>query len=108
MKSRTTRRPAPTATPGIEKVAYILPQGNLRSQKSRTSGRPVRTKCYDPSGFLLVGMYESLGKTFTTHEAAAKYASEHGFVVKTNRPLRNPSSNIRAAVVIAALLAAGV
>lgn len=105
MKSRTIRKSV-TGTPGIEKVAYILPQGDLRSKKSRFSGRPVRTKCYDPSGFLLVGMYESLGKTFTTHEAAAKYATEHGFVVKTNRSLRNARVSAQT-VVAAALILAG-
>jgi hypothetical protein len=106
MKSRTTRKPAPTSTPGIERVAYILPQGNLRS-KTRSSGRPTRTKCYDGSGFLLVGMYESLGKTFTTHEAAAKYASEHGFVVKATRALRNARVPVSAVLAAVALLSTG-
>ena len=101
MKSRTKKV---VNTSGPEKVAYILPQGQLDPGKTRKSGRPVRTKCYNPSGFVLVGMYESLGKTFTTHEAAAKYAEEHGFKVKTNRPLRNP--RVAAAAVVAACLLA--
>ena len=104
MKSRTKKV---VNANGPEKVAYILPQGQLDPGKSRKSGRPVRTKCYNPSGFVLVGMYESLGKTFTTHEAAAKYAEEHGFKVKTNRPLRNPRVPVSAILAAVALVSMG-
>lgn len=80
MKSRNQ----PSKQNGPEKVAYVLYQGNL-SGKARKSGRPVNAPLYDPSGYMLVGMYESLGKTFTSHAAAVKYAKENGFTVKTNR-----------------------
>ena len=72
--------------PGIEKVAYILPQGRT-SKRSRASGRPVQNRCSDGGGFVVVGMYESLGKTFATYDAAVKYVAKEGFVLKTNRIL---------------------
>lgn len=104
MKSRST---APQHT-GPEKVAYILPQGLHSPTKARRSGRPVRNKRYDPSGFLLVGMYESLSKTFTSREAAAKWAEEHGFKVKVNPVLRQaaktPKVPVSAILAVAAML----
>ena len=105
MKSRT-KKAAPNAN-GPEKVAYILPQGNL-SFKARKSGRPSRNKMYNPSGFVLIGMYDSLGKTFTSREAAVQYAEKHGFKVKTNRSLRNPRTvppNVVATITACAILA---
>jgi hypothetical protein len=57
---------------GVQKVGYILPQGNLASRA-----------LYNPSGYVLVGLSDSLAKTFTTREAAVKHAVKAGLTLKT-------------------------
>lgn len=84
----------------IEKVAYILPQGRINT-KARPSGRPVRSKMYEPAGFVLIGMYESLGKVFTNVKAAAEYAHENGYTLKHNRFLTKAEADAQAKAALA-------
>ena len=69
---------------GPEKVAYILPQGR-RKPIVDGWGRPTSRKSNDSSGYMLVGMYESLSKTFVTAKAAGEWASKHGYSVASAR-----------------------
>jgi hypothetical protein len=100
-------KPRKTVThTGPERVAYILPQGRVHV-KTRPSGRSTRPKLNDPSGFVVVGMGESLAKTFTSHEAAAKWATENGFRVvatKVTRPPVRPSARAGLVLAVASML----
>ena len=98
MKSRTTTAKKPT---GIEKVAYIT----LQTQKVRPPTAAGRAKCQaGEGGFVLTGMYESLAKTFATHQAAADYARDNGYTVKT--PPRPTKAELAAQLAHAEKLAA--
>ena len=83
MKSRTK---APVKSNGPEKFVYI--QANaVRQPKTTAAGRLVRQPY--PGGYVVVGMYESLGKTFATHVKAVQWAEEHGYTIRVSKPLRN-------------------
>jgi hypothetical protein len=77
----------------VNQTAYITAQG-VKPAKSRLSGRDVRQS--GTGGYVLVGMGESLAKTFTTRAAAIKYAAGEraqgvlgsGAVMKGSRGLR--------------------
>jgi hypothetical protein len=83
MKSKTK---TPVKNNGPERFVYI--QANaVQPPKTRASGRLVRQPY--PGGYVVVGMYESLGKTFTTHQAAVKWATDNGYQIRFSKPLRN-------------------
>ena len=102
MKSRAPAKPYS----GPERVLYVT-ETSHRPTKSRKSGRSVLQP--GPGGLLVVGMGESLAKTFTSHEAVAAYAEKNGYKVKVTKPLRRTSAHNRhaaAAAVAAALILA--
>lgn len=102
MKSRAPAKPYS----GPERVLYVT-ETSHRPTKSRNSGRGVLQP--GPGGFLVVGMGESLAKTFTTREAVVEYAEKNGYKVKVTKPFRRTSAHNRhasAAVIAAALILA--
>lgn len=80
MKSRAPSKPYT----GPERVLYITGTSCL-PEKTRKSGRAVRQP--GPGGIFVVGMGESLAKTFTNYEAVAAYAEKNGYKVKVTKTL---------------------